>query len=38
MVTGTLSYAPGRRTPVKPVAVLRLQDGMPSLFRNVTPR
>jgi branched-chain amino acid transport system substrate-binding protein len=38
MVTGTLSYAPGRRTPVKPVAVLRLHDGMPSLFRNVTPR
>jgi len=38
MVTGTLSYGPGRRTPVKPVAVLRLQDGMPSLFRNVTPR
>jgi branched-chain amino acid transport system substrate-binding protein len=38
MVTGTLSYAPGRRIPVKPVAVLRVQDGMPSLFRNVTPR
>lgn len=38
MVTGTLSYAPGRRTPVKPVAVLRLTDGQPSLFRNVTPR
>ena len=38
MVTGTLSYTPGRRTPVKPVAVLRLTDGQPSLFRNVTPR
>ena len=38
MVTGTLSYAPGRRIPVKPVAVLRLKDGRPSLFRNVTPR
>jgi branched-chain amino acid transport system substrate-binding protein len=38
MVTGTLSYARGRRMPVKPVAVLRLQDGRPSLFRTVTPR
>jgi branched-chain amino acid transport system substrate-binding protein len=38
MVTGTLSYARGRRIPVKPVAVLRVEDGRPSLFRNVTPR
>jgi branched-chain amino acid transport system substrate-binding protein len=38
MVTGTLSYARGRRIPVKSVAVLRVQDGRPSLFQNVTPR
>jgi branched-chain amino acid transport system substrate-binding protein len=38
MTTGTISYAPGRRVPVKPVAILRVQDGRPSLFRTVTPR
>jgi branched-chain amino acid transport system substrate-binding protein len=38
MVTGTLSYAPGRRTPVKPVTIVRVQNGRPQLFRTVTPR
>jgi branched-chain amino acid transport system substrate-binding protein len=38
MVTGTLSYARGRRTPVKPVTIIRLQHGRAHLFRTVTPR
>jgi branched-chain amino acid transport system substrate-binding protein len=38
MTTGTVSYAPGRRVPVKPVAILRVQDGRASFFRAVTPR
>lgn len=38
MVTGTISYAPGRRTPVKPVAIIRVQDGRPRFYRTVTPR
>jgi branched-chain amino acid transport system substrate-binding protein len=38
MITGTISYAPGRRTPVKPVTIIRVQDGRPSLYRTVTPR
>jgi hypothetical protein len=38
MVTGTVSYAPGRRTPVKPVTIIRVQDGWPRFYRTVTPR
>ena len=38
MITGTISYAPGRRVPVKPVAIVRVQDGGPSFYRTVTPR
>lgn len=37
MVTGTISYAPGRRTPQKPVTIVRIQDGKPSFYRNVVP-
>jgi branched-chain amino acid transport system substrate-binding protein len=37
MVTGTISYAPGRRTPRKPVAIVRVQDGEPSFYRGVVP-
>ena len=38
MVTGTLSYAPARRTPVKPVTIIRVQNGRPRFYRTVTPR
>lgn len=38
MVTGTVSYAPGRRTPVKPVTIIRVQDGWPRFYRTMTPR
>ena len=37
MVTGTISYAPGRRTPRKPVTVVRVQDGRPAFYRAVVP-
>ncbi len=37
MVTGTLSYGPGRRIPAKPVAIMRVQDGRPRFYRSVTP-
>jgi branched-chain amino acid transport system substrate-binding protein len=35
MVTGTISYAPGRRVPKKPVTIIRVRDGRTSLYRNV---
>jgi branched-chain amino acid transport system substrate-binding protein len=38
MVTGTISYAPGRRTPRKPVTVIRVRDGRPAFYRAVLPR
>ena len=38
MVTGTISYAPGRRTPRKPVTVIRVRDGKPAFYRAVLPR
>jgi branched-chain amino acid transport system substrate-binding protein len=37
MVTGTISYAPGRRTPRKPVTIVRVQDGRPAFYRAVVP-
>jgi branched-chain amino acid transport system substrate-binding protein len=37
MVTGTVSYAPGRRVPVKPVTIVRLQHGRPMFYRTVSP-
>jgi branched-chain amino acid transport system substrate-binding protein len=37
MVTGTISYAPGRRIPKKPVAIVRVQDGRPAFYRTVAP-
>jgi branched-chain amino acid transport system substrate-binding protein len=36
MVTGTISYAPGRRIPVKPVAIVRIRDGRPGFYRAVS--
>jgi branched-chain amino acid transport system substrate-binding protein len=38
MVTGTISYAPGRRTPKKPVTIMRVRDGRPGFYRAVVPR
>jgi branched-chain amino acid transport system substrate-binding protein len=38
MVTGTVSYAPGRRTPIKPVTIIRVRDGRPAFYRAVVPR
>ena len=38
MVTGTISYAPGRRTPKKPVTIMRVRDGRPAFYRAVVPR
>jgi branched-chain amino acid transport system substrate-binding protein len=38
MVTGTISYAPGRRTPRKPVTVVRVREGKPAFYRAVLPR
>jgi branched-chain amino acid transport system substrate-binding protein len=35
MVTGTISYARGRRIPAKPVAIVRVQDGRPAFYRTV---
>jgi branched-chain amino acid transport system substrate-binding protein len=37
MVTGTISYAPGRRTPRKPVTVVRVREGKPAFYRAVLP-
>jgi branched-chain amino acid transport system substrate-binding protein len=37
MVTGTISYAPGRRTPTKPVTIIRVTDGRPGFYRSVFP-
>jgi branched-chain amino acid transport system substrate-binding protein len=38
MVTGTVSYAPRRRTPIKPVTIIRVRDGRPGFYRAVVPR
>jgi branched-chain amino acid transport system substrate-binding protein len=38
MVTGTISYAPGQRTPKKPVTIVRVQNGRPAFYRTVAPR
>jgi branched-chain amino acid transport system substrate-binding protein len=35
MVTGTISYAGGRRIPRKPVTIVRVQDGRPAFYRTV---
>ena len=37
MVTGTISYAPGRRTPKKPVTIIRVRHGTPAFYRAVLP-
>lgn len=37
MVTGTISYAPGRRTPKKPVTIIRVREGRPAFDRTVVP-
>jgi len=38
MVTGTISYAPGRRIPKKPVTIIRVQDGRAAFYRTVVSR
>jgi branched-chain amino acid transport system substrate-binding protein len=38
MVSGRVSYAPGRRTPIKPVTIIRVRDGRPAFYRAVVPR
>jgi branched-chain amino acid transport system substrate-binding protein len=38
MVTGTISYAPGRRIPFKPVTIVRVHDGRTAFYRTVAPR
>lgn len=38
MVTGTISYASGRRTPKKPVTIIRVREGRPAFYRAVVPR
>jgi branched-chain amino acid transport system substrate-binding protein len=38
MVTGRISYARGRRTPTKPVTIIRVENGRPGFHRNVAPR
>jgi branched-chain amino acid transport system substrate-binding protein len=35
MVTGTISYAPGRRIPKKPVTIVRVQDGRAAFYCTV---
>jgi branched-chain amino acid transport system substrate-binding protein len=35
LVTGTISYGPGRRIPKKPVTIVRVQDGRPAFYRSV---
>jgi branched-chain amino acid transport system substrate-binding protein len=37
LVTGRISYARGRRTPTKPVTIIRVQNGRPAFYRNVAP-
>jgi branched-chain amino acid transport system substrate-binding protein len=37
MVTGRISYAPGRRIPAKPVTIVRIENGRPSFYRTVAP-
>jgi hypothetical protein len=36
-VTGSMSYPPASRIPVKTVTVLRIRQGMTELFRQLTP-
>jgi branched-chain amino acid transport system substrate-binding protein len=38
MVTGAISYAPGLRTPKKPVTIIRVREGRPAFYRAVVPR
>jgi branched-chain amino acid transport system substrate-binding protein len=38
MVTGTISYAAGRRIPSKPVTIVRVQNGRSAFYRTVGPR
>jgi branched-chain amino acid transport system substrate-binding protein len=38
MVTGKISYAPGRRIPKKPVTIIRVQDGRAAFYRTVVSR
>jgi branched-chain amino acid transport system substrate-binding protein len=35
MVTGTISYAAGRRTPTKPVTIIRVENGRSAFYRTV---
>jgi branched-chain amino acid transport system substrate-binding protein len=35
MVTGTISYGPGRRIPKKPVTIIRVEDGRRAFYRTV---
>jgi branched-chain amino acid transport system substrate-binding protein len=37
MVTGAISYAPGRRTPKKPVTIIRVLEGRSAFYRAVVP-
>jgi branched-chain amino acid transport system substrate-binding protein len=37
MVTGTISYSRGRRTPKKPVTIIRVREGRPAFYRAVVP-
>jgi branched-chain amino acid transport system substrate-binding protein len=37
MITGTISYAPGRRTPKKPVTIIRVDKGRAAFYRAVVP-
>jgi len=37
MVTGTISYAPGRRTPKKAVTIIRVRHRTPAFYRAVLP-
>jgi branched-chain amino acid transport system substrate-binding protein len=38
LVTGTISFAPRRRIPTKPVTIVRVENGRSSFYRLVTPR
>jgi branched-chain amino acid transport system substrate-binding protein len=38
MVTGTISYAAGRRIPTKSVTIVRVQKGRSAFYRTVRPR
>ena len=37
IVTGTISYDAGRRTPRKPVTIIRVQNGRAAFYRTVVP-